>query len=1004
MASTSRIPVPSRISASSSMPIITTTSATSSRSASSLTRNQPVKSAAIMAESDSDDQVWGKIEKLRTRRIYSEGNSDFAESPPSSSGVSAVGVSPSQGEFKLKPLHHDSRRAFKSNASGSESNTNGATSRQSSSELAGTAQPGHRGSPLSPPRSTYIAIPPRDPNSITVGPSSPNQRDRTIRTRPVAARMSSLTIKPSSPQPEHGRSLNLDLTFSQSPDSVERAETHTGTQNELTNAQLKRVGNVSQGERGMQALGFGATAGKKAPFTDHLSVICQRSGTETANDRKASIASVVSISSTGADGGVPKRLRHVLGTESDREFARIRAKGDVSPDEFDVRVAPRRKAVDIPSVLPSSQDMVTSAPINTSARTAAYVHAVAINPPDVPIIPDTDLSESDQSLHRLHLPNTSITTAEKRHQPNLRLSPMPSVPFLLAPAVHHSARSPISAVSPPIPAKNPLRQRSSFGGATGSQASTPGLSGMPSPNSLYVTPAETPGPGILDTAPLLSPSRSEQLASTPTSPNSNRKEARSPRSARLPVSPSRHTERSPRSQTRSEKSSGPTDSRNDVNTAFTTADIVKVMEYAEQPLQQQQSSISEISVSVRLECAWTIHHFDWHKSWLLQATAPSKRLPDTPTNESPATSTFSAGVSRLEDTRESFPNPAVSLRPLLPKSSSSDNVTPRTSKSPSCPSFKVSEISQYRERNIKEKTLTIDVLPPSSTHDQSALAVSPRPNALHARSQSNPSSPAPASPGFGGSSLTGPTRMSKRAHLIQEIWETERMYANDLALVRDAFLYRLRPPSQHSTSSAGATKTGGLSPDSRHSAFTFETAGTNATSFDSAARASNEDDEKAPSSSSTVLMSRSPVALRMPSSSSLNQNLVSLAKGKGKDVASSSDRRQARDFMSTADVKAVFLNLEQLAAFSDALATSFENAIGDGSGQEPIITENVSTVEIVVDRLGAVFANAVSLKHMQSFSVLTHQIRTLGSANSYIVYVLLLAPGSGEHTTFRNHV
>ncbi|KAJ9098635.1 hypothetical protein QFC21_004283 [Naganishia friedmannii] len=605
MASTSRIPVPSRISASSSMPIITTTSAVSSRSGSSLTQHLNIaQKSNIMTESDSDDQVWGKIEKLRTRRIYSEGNSDFAESPPSSAGVSTVGESPALGAVTLKPVHHGSRRAFKSTTESFGSNANGATSRQASSSLAGTG-PGS-----SPARPAHIAIPPRNPNSVIIGPSSPNQ-NQTLKTRPVAARMSSLTIKPSSHQPGLGRSPNSDSNLSQSLYHL-GTETNSQVQNESHHARPKLISTISQGERGMQALGFRA-AGKKDTFAGHLSVNSQPSRTEATNDRKASTTtSALSVSSTGADGGVPKRLRHVLGTESDRELARARAKGEISPSESDARIALRRKAIDIPSVLPSSYDMVTSAPMNNSARTEAYVHAVARNPPDIPITPDTDQSESDQSSHRLHPPNTTMTTAEKRHQPNLRLSAMPNVPFLLAPAIHHSARSPISAVSPPIPAKNPLRQRNSFGGASPSRASTPGLSGIPSPNSLYVTPAETSGPGILDRAPLLSPTRPHQLVSMPISPNSRRREGKSPRSTQLSLSPSSHTRTSPRVQKRPGESSPSTkDSRLDRNKALTTADIVKAMEYAEGPLQQQQSIVSGISVgAMQMEWIWNIRHVD----------------------------------------------------------------------------------------------------------------------------------------------------------------------------------------------------------------------------------------------------------------------------------------------------------------------------------------------------------------------------------------------------------
>ncbi|KAJ9106855.1 hypothetical protein QFC19_002984 [Naganishia cerealis] len=97
----------------------------------------------------------------------------------------------------------------------------------------------------------------------------------------------------------------------------------------------------------------------------------------------------------------------------------------------------------------------------------------------------------------------------------------------------------------------------------------------------------------------------------------------------------------------------------------------------------------------------------------------------------------------------------------------------------------------------------------------------------------------------------------------------------------------------------------------------------------------------------------------MSSSTSGNQDLTSAVNETENSVISPNERRKVANIMSAADIKTIFLNLEQLAAFSDDLATSFENAVGDGSGQEPIITENASTDEIIVDRLGAVFQAAM---------------------------------------------
>lgn len=236
--------------------------------------------------------------------------------------------------------------------------------------------------------------------------------------------------------------------------------------------------------------------------------------------------------------------------------------------------------------------------------------------------------------------------------------------------------------------------------------------------------------------------------------------------------------------------------------------------------------------------------------------------------------------------------------------------------------------------------------------------------------------------------------MSKRAHLINEIVYTERLYANDLALVRDAYLYRLRPSSQHSTVSTGASKHGGLSPDSRHTAYTFETAGTSATSSESLVRMSSSGMKGSAESGPRALAD---FGTTSPASSSLAD--------KGKSSEEANGRRpavlKAADILSPADIKAIFLNIEQLAAFSSELATSFQNALGDGSGMEPIITEHASTVEVVVDRLGTVFQKAVSLKRrlLRLDPLLTWVQCHVDSTDTLVIYLLLLSVRAGQRSS-----
>jgi hypothetical protein len=242
----------------------------------------------------------------------------------------------------------------------------------------------------------------------------------------------------------------------------------------------------------------------------------------------------------------------------------------------------------------------------------------------------------------------------------------------------------------------------------------------------------------------------------------------------------------------------------------------------------------------------------------------------------------------------------------------------------------------------------------------SSPATSSRPDTLYALSRSNPSSPAAATASPGNLSANGSSRISKRTHLINEILDTERVYAHDLALVRDAYLYRLRPSSQHSTVSTGPSKNGRLSPDSRNTAYTFETVGTSANSSENPLRTNTGMHVSGLTDSSTGTTSDSGRA----SSMSMTSNKRSSLAEKGKSSEATHTRRSATldgdHVLSPLDIKAIFLNIEQLAAFSSELATSFENALEDGSGKRLDVSENSAMNEMVVDKLGAVFQAAVS--------------------------------------------
>ncbi|WVQ95442.1 hypothetical protein IAU59_002539 [Kwoniella sp. CBS 9459] len=147
--------------------------------------------------------------------------------------------------------------------------------------------------------------------------------------------------------------------------------------------------------------------------------------------------------------------------------------------------------------------------------------------------------------------------------------------------------------------------------------------------------------------------------------------------------------------------------------------------------------------------------------------------------------------------------------------------------------------------------------------------------------------------------------LSKRTHLINEIATSERNYAKDLALVRDAYMYRfLRPMSTHSSGeNTDASR--------RSSTYTYQTAETK--------RSSGHESWAMPKSPSEGFgfghfsngSSSSSFGTPQPS---IKQKSMGPPVGKP---------------LSPADLKAVFLNLDQLANAADDLATAFEQATGE---------------------------------------------------------------------------
>ena len=347
-----------------------------------------------------------------------------------------------------------------------------------------------------------------------------------------------------------------------------------------------------------------------------------------------------------------------------------------------------------------------------------------------------------------------------------------------------------------------------------------------------------------------------------------------------------------------------------------------------------------------------------------------KTLPDTPEEQSASTSAASES-GRLYDERYRYPKRMDSgVRHVA-----SQGQLPSPSKSPSMPNFKnvngITDQSSLSALNLHAQSSTARERPPLTSRQS-------RPPMVHSRSQSNPVSPLvnvnESSTLLSPTSLTPTTRMSKRAHLIHEICSTERSYAQDLALIRDVYLNKLGPSSAHSTNSTLASKGSGwtspgveYSGGSRLSAYTTETSITGRTAYGSSLSNSSRQDLGSPNDHYPI-----PGNTTRPDygrSSSMNSNATSTAGVRPMSGIYSSSLESAQaipaprsrlnlaEVLSPSDVRTIFMNLEQLAAFADDLAITFERALGDASGSETIMKEGQE--DLTSDRLGEVFLNVV---------------------------------------------
>lgn len=424
--------------------------------------------------SNAEDQAWGKIERLRMRRIFSEGTADLAESPISFSDT----VRQEHATFNgTRPFSPGARR-----------NTDATAAERR--ELR------HRPIPDTVQSISMTSRPmtqlPQDVTSsqrdtqhtVRHGSKSPDFRNRSLPSEPFA--MLSRPTRDRRRMPFGDAVVGNTGGLSGSP-----ADSPAHSSDQESKNRTKLVSNVSINGWGMLALGF-EDADRK------ISQSVEPVVTEPKVDlgRRSSKAETVEIvSSTGTDRGEP--FHRVSRADASDEDVRAQAAGAVTTERSGLSTQPRRRAFDIPRALPSSVDN-DATERTESSRTAACVQGLVSNPPDLPGMVDANPSDSSSSLRSSVGREYLATTAEKRHQPQLRLVSMPNIPSLRAPGIHQPFGRSGSGASPPIPPKSPLRQPSSFGATSSSHGTTSTISGFLTPNSVYATPLEIPGIPILD--------------------------------------------------------------------------------------------------------------------------------------------------------------------------------------------------------------------------------------------------------------------------------------------------------------------------------------------------------------------------------------------------------------------------------------------------------------------------------------------------------------------------
>ncbi|KAL7408969.1 hypothetical protein BDY24DRAFT_245187 [Mrakia frigida] len=328
------------------------------------------------------------------------------------------------------------------------------------------------------------------------------------------------------------------------------------------------------------------------------------------------------------------------------------------------------------------------------------------------------------------------------------------------------------------------------------------------------------------------------------------------------------------------------------------------------------------------------------------AESPRRSLPPAPplARAAPPTPTAATLPFSATTTQAAFP-PSSSLGP----------------RSPSCPAFSTlqeipnetlpsdSTVTQNLTL-LASPTIIIPPIPSFSSISSSGPILSP--SSAHARSISQPLASPSLNKPLPSPSLPTPT--TKRAHLLHEIHSTERSYALDLALVRDAYIQRLRPTNGNGMAS-GATTAGEPTPtsSSRNSIYTSTEVGV----------FGDDNRNRGPrrisvSSTSLGTLTTSPLPPSTPFSPdgfrspplSDAASLASASNSYFPSYGSSSVVTSPRFVfspgsttslggvgpLSTADVRAVFLNVEALAALAEEFASVLERMAGKEEGMDMV--------------------------------------------------------------------